>query len=126
MGERDFAWSFEPRKRIFGLARLLFEFRRVANGRGGGSANNADRVRSSSCKFRMNNIGILMPVINAHPHLQYGLVILRQKTLDILKHTFLNVLRPAKILPPIQVEYFLSGGAKILILISLTANRCTS
>lgn len=40
--------------------------------------------------------------------------------------TFLNVLNPAKILPPIQVEYFLSGGAKILILISFTANLCTS
>ena len=43
-----------------------------------------------------------------------------------LPHTFLKVLRPAKILPPIHVEYFLSGGAKILILISFTANLCTS
>lgn len=42
------------------------------------------------------------------------------------KHTFRNVLSPAKILPPIHVEYFRSGGAKILIRISLTANRCTS
>lgn len=40
--------------------------------------------------------------------------------------TFLNVLRPAKILPPIQVEYFLSGGAKIFIRMSLTASLCTS
>lgn len=42
------------------------------------------------------------------------------------KLTFLNVLSPAKMLPPIQVLYFLSGGAKILILMSLTASLCTS
>lgn len=41
-------------------------------------------------------------------------------------HTFLKVLSPAKMLPPIHVEYFLSGGAKILILISFTANLWTS
>jgi len=37
--------------------------------------------------------------------------------------TFLKVLNPARMLPPIQVEYFLSGGAKILILMSFTASR---
>lgn len=42
------------------------------------------------------------------------------------RHTFLNVLNPARILPPIQVEYFLSGGAKIFIRMSLTASFCTS
>lgn len=42
------------------------------------------------------------------------------------KRTFLKVLNPAKILPPIQVLYFRSGGAKILIRISLTANFCNS
>jgi len=36
--------------------------------------------------------------------------------------TFLNVLKAANIEPPIHVLYFLSGGAKILILMSLTAN----
>lgn len=40
--------------------------------------------------------------------------------------TFLKVLKPARILPPIQVLYLRSGGAKILILISFTANLCTS
>lgn len=36
--------------------------------------------------------------------------------------TFLNVLKPARIEPPIQVEYFRSGGAKILIFSSLIAS----
>jgi len=40
--------------------------------------------------------------------------------------TFLNVLNPAKMLPPIHVEYLRSGGAKILMRMSLTATRCTS
>lgn len=43
-----------------------------------------------------------------------------------VEQTFLNVLSPARILPPIHVEYFLSGGANIFILISLTANFWTS
>ena len=38
------------------------------------------------------------------------------------KLTFLKVLSPAKILPPIHVEYFLSGGAKIFIRMSFTAS----
>ncbi len=40
--------------------------------------------------------------------------------------TFLNVLSPAKILPPIHVLYLRSGGAQILIRMSFTARRCTS
>lgn len=64
-----------------------------------------------------------MPVVDTDPHLNImsanptG----RHRALGS-EHTFLNVLNPAKILPPIQVEYFLSGGAKILILISFTAS----
>lgn len=42
------------------------------------------------------------------------------------KLTFLNVLNPARIDPPIHVLYFRSGGANILIFISLTARRRTS
>ena len=30
-----------------------------------------------------------------------------------IRHTFRKVLRPARMLPPIQVEYLRSGGAKI-------------
>jgi len=40
--------------------------------------------------------------------------------------TFLKVLRPAKIDPPIQVEYFRSGGAYIFIFKSFSANFFTS
>lgn len=40
--------------------------------------------------------------------------------------TFLNVLRPARMEPPIHVEYFLSGGAYIFILTSFSAIFLTS
>lgn len=44
----------------------------------------------------------------------------------MILRTFRNVLRPARIDPPIQVLYLRSGGAKILIFISLTASLRTS
>lgn len=75
------------------------------------------------------DIRILVPIINTNPHLHIKI----SKHFSSLisfdrahQHTFLNVLSPAKILPPIHVEYLRSGGAKILIRISLTASRCTS
>lgn len=37
-----------------------------------------------------------------------------------------NVPRPARMEPPIQVVYFRSGGANILILVPFTASRCNS
>jgi len=40
--------------------------------------------------------------------------------------TFLKVLKPARIEPPIHVLYFRSGGANILIFMSLTASLRTS
>jgi hypothetical protein len=43
-----------------------------------------------------------------------------------IRLTFLNVLNPARIEPPIHVLYLRSGGANILIFISLTARRFTS
>ena len=41
-------------------------------------------------------------------------------------HIFLNVLSPARILPPIQVEYLRSGGALIRIFVSRNASFLTS
>ncbi len=87
------------------------------------------RWRGGLCELRMDNIGILMPVVNTDPHLHIKLAscpVSNYLNWRRIKYTFRNVLNPAKILPPIQVEYFLSGGAKILIRISFTANRCTS
>jgi len=52
--------------------------------------------------------------------------ICRMRQYDITLHTFRNVLRPARIDPPIHVLYLRSGGAKILIFISLTASLRTS
>lgn len=49
-----------------------------------------------------------------------------EKLKNHTKLTFLNVLNPARIDPPIHVLYFRSGGANILIFISLTARRRTS
>lgn len=40
--------------------------------------------------------------------------------------TLRNVLKPAKIPPPIQVVYFRSAGAEIRIFMSSTANRLIS
>lgn len=77
----------------------------------------------------MDDVWVLLPSFVAHPHLSQTFI-----SLDLLayhikvanKLTFLNVLNPARILPPIHVLYFLSGGAKILIRISFTAILCTS
>lgn len=41
-------------------------------------------------------------------------------------HIFLNVLRPARIEPPIQVEYLRSGGAEMRIFVSRSASFLTS
>jgi ribosomal protein S24E len=50
------------------------------------------------------------------------------KTVSFLSRllAFLNAFRPARMEPPIQVEYLRSGGAYILILTSLSASRFTS
>ena len=45
---------------------------------------------------------------------------------SLLIHIFLNVDNPARILPPIQVEYFRSGGAEIRIFVSRKASFFTS
>lgn len=83
----------------------------------------------------MNYIWILVPIIDADPHLEQlkytvSVIETNHKVYEFggcvsrgLERTFLKVLRPARILPPIHVLYFRSGGAKILILMSLTANR---
>ncbi len=79
------------------------------------------------CEFRVDDIWIFVPVVDADPHLERSQFVCSQGNLTInTSHTFLKVLSPARILPPIHVEYFLSGGAKILILMSFTANLCTS
>lgn len=75
-------------------------------------------------KFGMDDIRIFVPVIDIDPHLplEYQLQLKCQCSHLEYGITFRNVLNPAKILPPIQVLYFRSGGAKILMRISLTAN----
>lgn len=73
-----------------------------------------------------------MPVVNADPHLFAASVHSHINSFEAQaaqqgsRLTFLNVLSPARILPPIQVEYFLSGGAKIFMRMSFTASLCTS
>ena len=77
-----------------------------------------------SCEFSVYYIWILLPGVFLYPHLAPFSFHQKCKKLGYL--TFLNVLSPARILPPVHVVYFLSGGANILIRISLTASRCTS
>jgi hypothetical protein len=62
--------------------------------------------------------------LSTHICIQVSLV--RKNSKIHITHTFLKVLNPARMLPPVQVVYLRSGGAKIFIRISLTANRCTS
>lgn len=82
----------------------------------------ASRLR----ELGMDNIGVLMPIVDAHPHLRQLAHQLATNLKKTMRLTLRNVLRPARILPPIHVEYLRSGGAKILILMSLTASFCTS
>lgn len=75
-------------------------------------------------KLRVYDFRIFMPIINMNPHLQR--LVSRNGYSLMTRLTFRKVLKPARMLPPIHVLYFLSGGAKIFIRISLTASRCTS
>ena len=84
------------------------------------------RPCSALCKLLVYYVGIFLPFVLVDPHLHVdGLVrVLHSRTTRRL--TFLNVLSPANILPPVQVVYLRSGGAKILIRMSFTASRWTS
>lgn len=82
--------------------------------------------RHESRKLCVNDLGVLMPVVDVHPHLRYHVskdasCVRNRATLTLRK-----VLRPARILPPIHVLYLRSGGAKILMRMSFTASRWTS
>ena len=76
------------------------------------------------------DIRVLLPFIFIHPHLRFFLEQLEERSRSgrcactIL--TFLNVLKPARMLPPVHVVYLRSGGANILIRMSFTANLWTS
>jgi hypothetical protein len=82
--------------------------------------------RKPSIEFGMDDIRILVPIVNSHPHLAALVRIIVQQYIRVLRLTFRKVLKPARMLPPIHVLYFRSGGAKILILMSLIASLCTS
>lgn len=85
-------------------------------------------MEHSLCKFGVNDVRVLVPVVNAHPHLsRHSLATIRNILLGKDRMlTLRNVLRPARMLPPIHVEYLRSGGAKILMRMSLTASFCSS
>lgn len=76
-------------------------------------------------KLCMDDVWVFLPFILLDPHLCFVSAPVKS-SVPSEQLTFLKVLRPARILPPVHVVYILSGGANILILISLTANRCTS
>ena len=73
----------------------------------------------------VDDVRVFLPFVLLYPHLQYVSVcnVHREVPAEL---TFLNVLRPARMLPPVHVVYMRSGGANILILMSFTASRCTS
>ena len=66
-----------------------------------------------------------MPIVDTDPHLS-GPLIYHGAVAGENGLTFRNVLNPAKMLPPIHVLYLRSGGAKILMRVSLAASRCIS
>src|ERR1700722_2327351 len=72
----------------------------------------------------MNDVWVFLIFLCGYPHLRSE-VSLRGKSWSHYL-TFLKVFKPAKIDPPIQVEYFRSGGAYIFILTSFSANFLTS
>ena len=72
----------------------------------------------------MNDIRVLLIFLCRYPHLATRVSIKYRRSQ--VGRTFLKVLRPARIEPPIQVEYLRSGGAYILILTSLSASFLTS
>lgn len=57
----------------------------------------------------MNYIRVLLIFLSGYPHLNYISIGLSSIEWGLL--AFLKVLKPARIDPPIQVEYFRSGGA---------------
>jgi len=86
-----------------------------------------------SAEFRKDDVRILLILLRRHPHLHITHIShiihpchTHPSRLLSLTLTFLKLLSPPKILPPIHVVCFLSGGAKILILISGGAKLCSS
>jgi hypothetical protein len=63
---------------------------------------------TSESHLLVNNVRILLILLRRDPHLAEMRTPLRRMRTRL---TFLKVLRPARMDPPIQVEYFLSGGA---------------
>lgn len=75
-------------------------------------------------EFPVDDLGVFMPFVCANPHLL--LVSRAALTLHAKRLTFLKVLNPARIPPPIHVVYFRSAGAEIRIFMSSTANLLIS
>lgn len=74
-----------------------------------------------------DNFRVLVPFICAYPHLTKVKINKHEVVRgSFVLHTFRNVLRPARILPPIQVVYLRSAGAEMRIFISSTASRLIS
>lgn len=82
-----------------------------------------------SCEFTVDDFGVFVPLIGANPHLRI-ISIVHEPSWDGMAMTepltFLKVLNPARIPPPIHVVYFLSAGAEIRIFMSSTASRLIS
>lgn len=81
------------------------------------------------CESLKNNFGIFMPLVRTHPHLRQERLVgctEQRHASGFLSRTFRNVLRPARMLPPIHVVYLRSAGAEIRIFISSTASLLIS
>jgi len=84
----------------------------------------ARNKKCSESELFMYDVRVFLILFRGNPHLERLSIFFSPK--GGLGLTFLKVLRPAKIEPPIHVEYLRSGGAYILILTSFKASFLTS
>lgn len=83
-------------------------------------------TRSSLRELCVDDVWVLLPLVLLDPHLRRTCQLSPPWRTVLKSQTFLKVLSPARMLPPVHVVYIRSGGARILMRMSLTASRCTS
>lgn len=78
--------------------------------------------RTLQARLLVDDVWVLLVLLRGDAHLPKN----QQWAGSAMMRTFLNVFKPARMEPPIHVEYLRSGGAYILILTSLSASFLTS
>jgi hypothetical protein len=66
--------------------------------------------RTLEAKLLVDDVRILLVLLSRYPHLAHGSILKKEEN-KRAHNTFLKALSPARIEPPIHVEYLRSGGA---------------